>query len=261
VRIGLYDNYGKVLNYYISNDWTKTQGKLAPLPIEAWGVNEPQAEKAYLYYYKDYQSGLDFYPIPSYFSAHKYIEADIELSNFYLNSIKNNFTASYIVAMPSNPTDEEKEVFEKEFSENFTGTDKSGNFVILWGENTQDKPVITQISSSQNVRLYDSTNDIVFQKICTGHRLSSPALAGVSGRQANSYNNSEIITSYIVYNFTVIQSIRNKVLEVINQFVVKNGYRKLTIAELPVIEKIVESASFTQDINVAETEDEKEIKE
>jgi hypothetical protein len=260
VRCGEFNEFGKVLNYYISNDWTKISGKLAPVPIQAWGTTTPESGKAYLFYYFDYQSGLQFYPVPAYYAGIRYIESDIALSYFYKNSINNNFTGSYIITMPSNPTDEEKAVFQKEFEENFTGVKNSGNFVVLWGENETVKPVITPISASNNVNLYNSTNDIIFQKICTAHRLTSPSLAGISGRNANSYNNTEIVTSYILYNYTVIQNIRNKILETINQFVVKNGYQKLQIKELPVIEKIVESASFTQSIDVSKEEKKKEEK-
>ena len=112
VRCGDFNEFGIILNYYISNDWTKTAGRTAPVGVKAWGTEQPIKGERYLYYYKDYTSGLDYYPIPSYYSAIDYVEADGLLAKFYRNSINNGFTPSTIITMPANPSDEEKEAFQ-----------------------------------------------------------------------------------------------------------------------------------------------------
>ena len=112
VRCGDFNEFGIILNYYISNDWTKTAGRTAPVGVKAWGTEQPIKGERYLYYYKDYTAGLDYYPIPSYYSAIDYVEADGLLAKFYRNSINNGFTPSTIITMPANPSDEEKEAFQ-----------------------------------------------------------------------------------------------------------------------------------------------------
>ena len=83
-------------------------------------------------------------------------------------------------------------------------------------------------------------NEVIFQKIISAHRLSSPTLAGISGSGNLSGNASEIINSFILYNYTVIHKLRRKILDTLNIFVINNGYNKLTIKELEVISQIKE---------------------
>lgn len=244
VRCGDFNEYGIILNYYISNDWTKTAGRTAPIGVKAWGTEQPSKGERYLYYYKDYTAGLDYYPIPSYYSAIDYVEADGLLAKFYRNSINNGFTPSTIITMPANPSDEEKEAFQADMERNFCGTEGANSFMVLWGESQEVKPVVTSFSASQNADLYNNVNDVIFQKIISAHRLTSPTLAGISGSGNLSGNANEITNAYILYNYTVIQQLRRNILDCLNQFVIMNGYTsKLRIKELDVIEKIAEAAT------------------
>lgn len=244
VRCGDFNEFGIILNYYISNDWTRINGRTAPVGIKSWGTEQPTKGERYLYYYKDYTAGLDYYPIPSYYSAIDYIEADGLLAKFYRNSISNGFTPSTIITMPANPSDEEKEQFQADMEKNFCGTEGANSFIVLWGESQEVKPVVTAFSASQNADLYNNVNDVIFQKIISAHRLTSPTLAGISGSGNLSGNGAEITNSYILYNYTVIQQLRRNILDTLNQFIIMNGYTgRMKIKELDVISKIAEAST------------------
>lgn len=134
VRCGDFNEFGIILNYYISNDWAKTAGRTAPVGIKSWGTEQPTKGERYLYYYKGYTAGLDYYPIPSYYSAIDYVEADGLLAKFYRNSINNGFTPSTIITMPANPSDEEKKHFRQIWNVTFAAQKEQ---TVLWycGEN------------------------------------------------------------------------------------------------------------------------------
>lgn len=241
IRVGQVNEYGISLSFFLSNDWKKTTGKYAPVEIKAYGSEEMQNGTPYLYYYKDYEPSLDYYPIPQYYAALNYIEADGLLGRFYRNSINNGFAPSVIITMPSNPSDEQKAQFDKDMNDTFAGTNGANSIVILYGENEAVKPVVTPFLASKNADLYNNVNDVIFQKIISSHRLTSPTLAGLSGSGNLSGNANEIINSYILYNYTVIHKLRRKILDTLSQFSINNGYKRLAINDLDIATKINET--------------------
>lgn len=243
VRIGQISETGKPETFRISKDWTKTSGKNKPIELPVWPGSVSKAKKgvAYMYYHWDYAPGLDFYCVPEYYEAMDYVKADGALGSFYNNSINNGFTPSVVISMPSNPGPEKKAEFQKDMESAFAGSKGASAIVILWGENDSVKPVITPFNASANADIYNNVEGIVFQKIVSAHRLSSPTLAGVSGSGNLTGNAAEIIDAYILYNFTVVEKLRRKILDSLNIFTKINKTAPLVIDELDVIKKIQES--------------------
>lgn len=240
IRVGQVNEYGVYLSFFLSDDWKKTTGKYAPVEIAAYGCEEPKSGTPYLFYYKDYEPSLDYYPIPQYYSALNYIEADGLLGKFYRNSINNGFVPSTIITMPSNPPQEQKEQFQNDIEQSYSGANGANSIVVLWGESQEIKPAVTSYTASNNADLYNNVDEIIFQKIISAHRLTSPTLAGLSGSGNLSGNANEIINSFVLYNKTVIHKLRRKILDTINPFVVNNGYEKLSIVDLNIVKEIQE---------------------
>lgn len=117
------------------------------------------------------------------------------------------------------------------------------------GENQNVLPQITAFDASKNADLYNNIEGIIFQKIISAHRLSSPTLAGVSGSGNLSGNAGEIVSAYILYNYSVIAQLRRKILDHLNKFTRINGLNPLVIEELAVVDKIRESESTTVEGN------------
>lgn len=242
VRIGEVDEYGKPVTFRISNDWTKTSGKNKPLTLEAWpGMEEAKQGQQYIFAYWDYAPGLQVYCVPDWFAGADYVEADGLLAAFYKNSINNGFTPSVVVSMPNNPDTDKKKAFQRRMEDTFSGVKGASRILVLWGENENVKPTITPFVTSQNADVYNNVEAIVFQKIISSHRLSSPTLAGVSGSGNLSGNAAEIIDSYVLYNYTVVEKMRRKILDKLNIFQRINKVADLSIAELDVLPKIRQS--------------------
>ncbi len=90
--------------YIYCEDWTDAK---APR-ISYQPYNPITRESKQLYYCQFYRPGEGTYPLPDYVGALKYIEVDTEISNYYLNSIKNGFTAqTHIQLFKGIPTPEE----------------------------------------------------------------------------------------------------------------------------------------------------------
>lgn len=238
IRVGEVNEFGVYLSFYLANDWRKTYGKYAPVRIKAYGAEEMQKGVPYLFYYKDYEPGLDYYPIPQYYSALNYVEADGLLGKFYRNSINNGFVPSTIITMPSNPTEEQKGQFQHDIEKSYAGTNGANSIVVLWGESQEVKPVVTSYTASNNADLYNNVDEIIFQKIISAHRLTSPTLAGLSGSGNLSGNANEIINSYVLYNQTVIHQLRRKILDTLSVFTINNGYKPLIIEDLDITKQL-----------------------
>lgn len=243
VRIGEITETGKPVTFRISKDWTKTSGKHKPLELPVWPGSVKKAKRgvAYLFYHWDYSPGLNFYCVPGYYPAIEYVKADGTLGQFYNNSIDNGFTPSVVISMPSNPDPAKKAEVQKMMEEAFAGAKGASSIVILWGENDGVKPVITPFNASANADIYNNVEGIVFQKIISAHRLSSPTLAGVSGSGNLSGNAAEIIDAYVLYNYTVIEKMRTKILDKLNIFTKINKTGELVIEDLDVLPKIRET--------------------
>lgn len=249
VRVGKFTDKGKVETYKISDDWSDSTKK--PIELPAWDGNVSSMSKgqAYLYYAFDYRPGLKFYPVPSYYSAMEYVKADGALSLFYNASIKNGFTGSAVIVMPFNADEKTQKAFYEDLRRNLTGPENGNNVFVIWGENASGvAPQISPFNASNNADVYNNVQNIVFQSIVSAHRLSSPTLAGISGTGNLSGNASEIIDSFILFNYTVIENLRRVILDDLNVVQKINKRQPLQINELDVVKKIRESESASEQI-------------
>lgn len=259
VRAGNISKTGNPETFKIAADWNKVGGKNKPIELDAWpGIDEAKPETAYLFHYWDYEPGLPIYSVPGWHASTEYVKADGILAVFYNNSINNGFTPSVVINMPSNPDEDKKAAFQKQMENAFGGAKGASSIVILWGESDEVKPGITPFNASANADIYNNIEAIIFQKIISAHRLASPTLAGVSGGGNLSGNAAEIIDAYVLYNYTVIEKLRNKILEKLNLFTAINKTRKLVIDELDVLPKIRESEDPASVIDVSTGNGEKE---
>lgn len=244
VRIGTINEVGDPETWILANDWPKANKAKSVRDIPTWkSIDDMKAGVAHIFYFWDYAPSLMHYSLPDYYAATEYIKADGTLASFYNNSIDNGFTPSVVVSMPSNPPEPKKAEFQKKMEKAFSGAKGANSIVVLWGENKAVKPEVVPFNASANANVYNEVEKIVFQKIMSANRLSSPTLAGVSGSGNLSGNAQEIVDAYVLYNYTVVNKKRRKILDQLNIFTKINGTAKLEIDELDVLPKIREAES------------------
>lgn len=242
VRIQEVDDVGDPVAWCISNEWPKANKKKMVRDLPTWtGIDDMKAGESYIFHHWDYMAGLFHYSLPDYYAAEAYIKADGSLAEFYNNSIDNGFIPSVVISMPSNPSADKKAEFQRQMEGAFSGAKGAASIVILWGESTDVKPEITPYSAAANANVYNDVEKIVFQKIMSANRLTSPTLAGVSGSGNLSGNAQEIIDAYVLYNYTVIEKKRRKILDKLNIFTKINKTSRLEVDELDVLPKIRET--------------------
>lgn len=241
VRIGEINELNEIQNFVLAKDWPKGDKKKR-VTVGAWkGLSESKPGEAYIYYYYSYTPGLSNYCVPDWFAALEYVRADGQLAKFYNKSIRTGFTPSVILTMPSNPSKEVKAQFQDDMERAFTGPEAETAIVTLWGESSGIAPKVEPFNASANADVYNNVEAIVFQKLISAHRLPSPTLAGVSGSGNLSGNAAEIVDSYILYNYSVVEEMRSTILAALNELRALGGFEPLEIEDLGVTQKIRES--------------------
>jgi predicted transcriptional regulator len=193
--------------YVYCADWTDNKAE----KIHYQPYNPITRESKQLYYCQFYRPGQGEYPLPDYVGALKYIEVDTEISNYYLNSIKNGFTAqTHIQLFKGIPTPEEARATARRFKENYQGTDNAGGLIIQYNDPTEKESVINNLQPSDFDKQFDLLNKTVQQEIFVAHKVNSPMLFGVRV-EGQLGGRSELIEAYEMFHHAYIEPRQQKI--------------------------------------------------
>jgi len=193
---------GKDCAYY-SEDWSNTREAVIEYPL----FNPTTRENKQVYAFKMYRAGQGKYPLPSYIGALKYIEIDVEISNYYLSNIKNGFFAQTVIQMfKGQPTPEEARMAKKRFKKNYQGAEaeESGGLIIMYNEQNEKPAEITNLQPSDFDKQFQQLNDQVQEEIFVGHRVSNPVIFGIATPGALGQRN-EIIEGYELFQTSYVE--------------------------------------------------------
>ena len=228
VRLGAYNEENQIEYAYLATDWSRINSSNV-VEIKMFGNEQPKQGERYLLYFKEYDPNELFYAIPKWYSAANWILADIALSRYYNNYIRNNFSANLAITYPCDLDEDKKKILYDSLVEAFGGEENAGNIVLLFGENGSN-PVISPIESV-NADLYQNVCDTVLKYIVSANRLTSPMLAGLNTSSGFSAKSDEIIASYVLYKMTLIDSIREFIMSKINYLLTLNGQPRCLVLQ------------------------------
>jgi hypothetical protein len=193
--------------YVYCEDWTDRKAE----QVHYQPFNTTTRESKSLYYCQFYRPGQGEYPLPDYIGALKYIEVDTEISNYYLNSIKNGFTAqTHIQLFKGIPTPEEARATARRFKENYQGTDNAGGLIIQYNDPQEKESVISNLQPSDFDKQFDLLNKTVQQEIFVAHKVNSPMLFGVRV-EGQLGGRSEMIEAYEMFQQSYIEPRQQKI--------------------------------------------------
>ena len=194
-------------DYVYCTDWADRKAE----QIHYQPFNATTRESKSLYYCQFYRPGQGEYPLPDYIGALKYIEVDTEISNYYLNSIKNGFTAqTHIQLFKGIPTPEEARATARRFKDNYQGTDNAGGLIIQYNDPQEKESVISNLQPSDFDKQFDLLNKTVQQEIFVAHKVNSPMLFGVRV-EGQLGGRSEMIEAYEMFQQSYIEPRQQKI--------------------------------------------------
>jgi len=143
--------------------------------------NTQLREGSQILYLKEYRPNLNAYALPGYYGALNYIESDIEISKHVLGNAQTGFSASKLITLPNgDPSDDEKRVIERKFTNRFSGSDGK-KFILSFTTDPSRKPIIDDLGASDITKEdFGNVDKMIQQNIYAGHQITSPDLFGIS---------------------------------------------------------------------------------
>lgn len=244
------DEDDNINSYWFSRDWNKTHlPENKPEEIPAFDISRKQPIS--IYKIRPYGVGNKYFRDPDYASGLTYAELEEEISNFYINHIKNGLSFGYIINIPDGGvlSDKEKSEIEKEIKRKLTGSSNAGKFIINFSYvNSQGAALditVTPLKVNDAHKQWEYLTKEARQQLFTAHKVTSPMLFGVKDNTGLGSNANEYLEAEKILERTVIEPKRQPIIDAFEEIFLKyNIGLKLKFSPLYPVEK--EEASQDQ---------------
>lgn len=218
IRAGKMEN-DRVKSYWYSRNWAEyKKPNFKPTEIFAFDKNDKDHVNQLVYVKR---GSLEYYGEPDYSGALTWIQTDFQMGVFHLANLENGMNPSLHLQFYKLPNDEnDKDRILKEIRKSFVGANKTGKHMVSFSDGKELAPKYEPIQANNLDKQLLLLAELCDRKILTGHKLTSPLLAGisVSGQLGG---NTEIEKSFMIYDKTRIAPYRkqkdaswNKLLEI-----------------------------------------------
>jgi len=216
----------KVDTYYYSPEWEDTR-KYPPQSFPAFNKNEK--EPVQIFYFKIYQPGLSYYPVPDWSAGQRSIEIDIEIKNFHMNNLRQGMVPSLWINYNNGiPGEEEQRILVRALESQYGGTDNAGQAIVSFNESKEQSPDIVQIPRNDHDSYYQSLYEDISRSILSSHRVSSAELFGIS-TPGKLGSRNEIIDHSEYFARMVIKPYQDEILPVFNKLLTLFFGKKTTL--------------------------------
>ena len=204
----------KVEEYYYSPYWEDTR-KYPPQEFKAFSQKEK--DPVQIFYFKIYQPGLTYYPIPDWSAGQRSIEIDIEIKNFHMNNLRQGMVPSLWINYNNGiPGEDEQRTLVRALESQYGGTDNAGQAIVSFNESKEQSPDIVQIPRNDHDSYYQSLYEDISRSILSSHRVSSAELFGIS-TPGKLGSRNEIIDHSEYFRKMVIMPMQDEILPVFNK--------------------------------------------
>jgi DNA-binding MarR family transcriptional regulator len=203
--------------FYVSDNWLKNDN-INPRPdyetYPAFDPNNPTGSQ--ILYFKEYRAGVNTYSLPDYRGAISYIELDISIGEYHLNTINNGMFSSKLINLNGGKvSQEEEDRIERQFQNKFSGSKNAGKFMLAFNDSKENEPSIIDLSGTELDKHFDLLNLTVQQEIFSGHKITSPMLFGIK-TEGQLGGRSEMREAYQLFQNTYVNSKQRALEEVVN---------------------------------------------
>jgi DNA-binding Lrp family transcriptional regulator len=205
--------------YYHSEDWSKHNPIVEK--IEAFDWKNPSGKQ--LLYVKGYSPDCRYYPLPTYLGSTSYIELDVEIAQFHLSAVRNNFVGGTIISFYNGePTAEEQESIERQIKDKFTGTNNANSILLNFADSRDRGVEIQQLNGNDFDKRFDILNKTVQREIYAGHQVTDPALFGIKEDGIFTSRN-QLVDSFELFQNTYINNRQQFIERVFNELASLQG--------------------------------------
>ena len=231
--------------FYVSDNWIKNDNVNPRPDFETYPAFDPNnTTGTQILYFKEYRAGANTYSLPDYRGAISYIELDISIGEYHLNTINNGMFSSKLINLNGGKvSQEEEDRIERQFKDKFAGSKNAGKFMLAFNDSKENEPSIIDLSGTELDKHFDLLNKTVQQEIFTGHKVTSPMLFGVK-TEGQLGGRSEMREASELFQNTYVNAKQQALEEVVNYLLKFNDI----IAELEIKKTEPISFQFTEQI-------------
>jgi hypothetical protein len=203
--------------FYVSDNWIKNDNVNPRPDYETFPAFDPSNPRgSQILYFKEYRAGANTYSLPDYRGAISYIELDISIGEYHLNTINNGMFSSKLINLNGGKvSQEEEDRIERQFKDKFSGSKNAGKFMLAFNDSKENEPSIVDLSGTELDKHFDLLNKTVQQEIFSGHKISSPMLFGIK-TEGQLGGRSELREAYELFQNTYVNTKQKSVEEIIN---------------------------------------------
>ncbi|CAB4137234.1 hypothetical protein UFOVP323_10 [uncultured Caudovirales phage] len=179
LRAGRTDMHDRINDYYFSADWAFPKKEpFVPRRLPAFNITSE--EPSQIYYYTTHSVGNNYYATPTYWGAATAISTELEIYNWWFNSICNNLQPSLFVSINSGiPDPEQREDIYRTLTQKYGGSNSTSKLMLTFANSKEEAPEITQIATNGSDKMWIEMGASVQQAILTSHQISSAELLGI----------------------------------------------------------------------------------
>lgn len=200
---------------------------LVPKTIPLFDENNRKVSEPSLVYYRQHNGLNQYYPVPDYYACLNDVQVDIAISIFNKNNVNYGFVPSVFIGLPDSASDDEMDLLVKELQKKFTGVHNASQLLIVKGgkdgEGGTLLPTFQPFTTTNNADIYKELTNSTMQRIVSGHKLSSPVIAGLPGSGGLGGNANEIKEANDQFYNSVIKKYQRRITEQLNKLLSING--------------------------------------
>lgn len=234
IACGKRDEFGQISKYYYCENWSNTRQN-PPREIDAYDPNGEAVRQ--LVFIKHDDNNMDYYALPNYYSALRWIKADALMAEYNLAAINNGFSPSIVFKFYKKPSPEERRYNSEAIKSQHGGAKNAGKAIILYSDGKELAPDIDTLDATNIDQRLLQVADQIVQQIVTAHR-AHPQLLGIQTPGKLGFS-TELLQSWEIFDKMVIQPERKLILDHFKQVLIYNGVARIDIEPLVPI-KIIE---------------------
>lgn len=196
--------------YWYSFDW-KNKSLYKPSFLPAYGYGEKN-ETEILYIKRPCDNPI--FAVPDWQSGIQYCYLEEEMSNFYINHIKNKFQAGTIININQGVPENDTAQIEAEtaIKKQLSGTSNSGQIIVSFNENKEKETTVTNIPIENAYDQFNFLSEEAVSKIMLAHKVNDRALFGIPMASGFSSTADQLTTSLKILYRNQIKPMRKSIL-------------------------------------------------
>lgn len=224
---GKKDEYGMIKSFWYSKNWSNINQN----PPKEYAVFDPNGDEIkQIVFIKYEENNMEYFSLPSYYSALRWIKSDALMSEYNYSAISQGFSPSIVFKFYKKPTPEERRMNSEAIKAQHSGVKNAGKAVILYSDGKDLSPDIQTLDATNIDSRLLQVSDQIVQQIISAHR-AHPQLLGIQtpGRLGFS---SELLQSWEIFNNMVIKPERKLIMDHFKMVFIFNGVLRAGIEEL-----------------------------